>query len=360
MTTTTTDAPGTTRRTFIRGIAATGASTMAAVALDRVGLDLFGAEPARAQGGATPFARFGALAASADDAFEVPAGFRADVLIGWDDVFQAGGGEELRYGFNNDFLAYFPLRGSREGLIFVNHEYPDPFFLHGYKAGTGTAKTAAQIAIEQQSVGNSIVHVARDEQGLFQVVRRSRYNRRITGASPVIPFSGPLRGSDGVGDSANGSLANCSGGTTPWGTALSCEENYQDYGAISASGGYGWGGEYDPAAQAKYGWVVEHDPYDPVAPGVKHTTLGRFRHENTTFRQAAGKRFVVYMGDDRNNGGVYKFVSARAFERGNAAGNRQILQAGTLYVARWEPEGRRRFAARGDTTPLSAISGTGS
>ena len=66
------------------------------------------------------------------------------------------------------------------------------------------------------------------------------------------------------------------------------------------------------------------------------------------------------MGDDRNNGGVYKFVSERAFESGNAAGNRQILQAGTLYAARWEPEGRRRFAMRGDTVPLSASSGTGS
>ena len=63
---------------------------------------------------------------------------------------------------------------------------------------------------------------------------------------------------------------------------------------------------------AKYGWVCEHDPYDPEYVGRKHTALGRFRHENTAFRHEPGKQFVLYMGDDKANEGVYKFVSARS------------------------------------------------
>lgn len=348
---------GSTRRSFIRGIAAAGASTMAASALDSAGVvDLF-ADAAQAQPRRTPFSEFRALPPSGIDQFEVPAGFRADVLIEWGDRFTNNRGERMRYGFNNDFLAYFPIRGSNEGLIFVNHEYPDPFFLHGY-GRSRPEKTPRLIAIEQEAVGNSIVHIKKDSEGLWRVVRRSRYNRRITGSTPEIDFTGPLRGMPQIGASANGSIANCSGGITPWGTALSCEENFQSYGSLS-SGGYGWGGEYDEKSFAKYGWVVEHDPYDPNDRGVKHTALGRFRHENTAFRQAPGKKFVLYMGDDSQNEGVYKFVSDLSFRRGSKRNNRNILRGGTLYIARWEPEGRRRFARRGDPQPVTPTSGTG-
>jgi len=360
---------GRTRRDFIRGVAAAGASTMGVAALARgAGADLFAPDAALAQARPTPFSDFRAIAASAADFLEVPRGFRADVVIAWDDVFHDGRGRPLRYGFNNDFLAYFPLRGSSEGLIFVNHEYPDPFFLHGYKPAGGP-KTPERVQEEQDSVGNSIVHL-RKVGGLWRVVSPSRYNRRIYGDRPEIPFTGPLRGAAGIGRSANGSVANCSGGITPWGTVLSCEENFDGYGTNVRAGtefAYGWhqyGGapedaEYEPRTFKKYGWVVEHDPYDPSDVGRKHTALGRFRHENTAFRHVRGKRFVLYMGDDKNNEGVYKFVSERAYVRGNRANNRRILEAGRLYIARWEPEGRRRFAEAGDTTPLTATQGTG-
>jgi secreted PhoX family phosphatase len=106
--------------------------------------------------------------------------------------------------------------------------------------------------------------------------------------------------------------------------------------------------------------VCEHDPYDPSDAGRKHTALGRFRHENASYRKVAGKRFVLYMGDDKNNEAVYKFVSDRAYREGRRSNNRRILASGTLYVARWEPEGRRRFAAAGDTVPLTPTEGTGS
>lgn len=360
---------GSTRRDFIVGIAAAGASTAGAVALQRTGLDLF-TDEAFAAHGRTDFSNFTAIAPSSEDAFQVPPGFRAQVLISWDDTFRGRGGT-LRYGYNNDFLAYFPLKGSREGLLFVNHEYPDPFFLHGYKPD-GSAKTPDQVQEEQDSVGNSILHVRRSRNGTWRVVSPSRFNRRIYGDRPVLRFTGPLVGAPGIGTGANGSLGNCSGGITPWGTALSCEENYDGYGAPLVRnveffyawhqyGGHPNDAEYEFGAFKKYGWVCEHDPYNPRSVGRKHTALGRFRHENTAFRHEPGKKFVLYMGDDKNNEGVYKFVSAREFRPGRRfrAQNRKILEAGQLYIARWEPEGRRRFETAGDTTPITATSGSG-
>jgi uncharacterized protein len=357
-----------TRRDFIRGIAAAGASTVGAVALRGSGLDLF-TEQALARTGRNEFGDFTAIAASSEDVLTVPAGFRADVLISWGDIFRDGNRRALRYGFNNDFLAFFPLRGGREGLLFVNHEYPDPFFLHGYKPD-GSPKTPAQVQEEQDAVGNSILHIRRRPNGRWRVVSPSPYNRRIYGDRPQLEFTGPLAGAAGIGATANGSLGNCSGGVTPWGTAISCEENFDDYGLevqANVVDQYGWhqfGGqpedaEYHPENFQKYGWVCEHDPYDPGYVGRKHTALGRFRHENAAFRHEPGKRFVVYMGDDKTNEGVYKFVSDRQLQPRQGAGNRRILESGRLYIARWEPEGRRRFAAAGDTNPITATRGTG-
>ncbi|MDA0136233.1 PhoX family protein [Solirubrobacter sp. CPCC 204708] len=316
---------------------------MAAVALDRTGyLDT---ATALAQS-ATPsdFSAFRAIAASSADAFEVPAGYRAQVIIGYGDQVANEDGTVITYGYNNDFLAYFPLNGSSEGLLFINHEYPAPFFQHGVTSAP--AKTAAQVEIERGSVGNSVLHVRRAADGTWSVVSPSRYNRRITGGGPTLNFTGPLANNPaypGIGATASGSLANCSGGITPWGTALSCEENYQDY------LGYGWdqartgttdyinGNGSDASAQpAKYGWVCEHDPYDPSFVGRKHTALGRFRHENTAFRALANKPFVLYMGDDVNNGGVYKFVSDLPYRPGRREENLRILESGTLYIARWD------------------------
>ena len=166
-----------------------------------------------------------------------PAGYRADVLIRWGDEFANTDGQVFRWGYNNDFLAYFPLDGSKEGLLFANHEYPSPFFQHGNT--NAATKTPGEIAIEQEAVGNSIIHIKRDSAGVWKVVSPSPYSRRITGATPVCEMTGPITDSNGgdphgtpliVGDTANGSVANCSGGITPWGTALSCEENYADYG----------------------------------------------------------------------------------------------------------------------------------
>jgi uncharacterized protein len=376
---------GSTRRSFIRGLAAAGASTAAAYALDRSGVAPLSGETADAPW-PTRFARFDAIAASAGDRFEAPSGFRADVLIAWGDRYSDTQGNEFEYGFNNDFLAYFPLRGSRAGLLFVNHEYPGPFYLHGWKpdaAGLARGKTASEIEIERRSVGNAILHVKRSSKGIWRVVSPSRFNTRVYGGRVDAPeaerslfaVTGPVASDARVGAEIWGSLGNCSGGITPWGTAISCEENFDGYGlplTLGSDTSTGWFDagfpDYHPGAPyrttdgpgfAKYGWVCEHDPYDPGSRPRKHTALGRFRHENTAYRADRGSRFVIYMGDDKTNEGVYKFVSDRAYRPRDRANNLGILESGTLYIAKWSPEGRRRFANADGTGLLTAESGTG-
>src|ERR687896_301167 len=177
---------GTTRRSFIRGIAAAGA---AAYTLDRAGVGSLLGGTAHADG-RSRFANFNAIAASAADRFEVPAGFRADVLIAWGDQFADTQGNVFEYGFNNDFLAYFPLKGSREGILFINHEYPGPFYQHGFKpnaAGVAAGKTQEQVEIERKSVGNSILHVKRGRDGIWRVVSPSKYNSRVYGGQVAAP-----------------------------------------------------------------------------------------------------------------------------------------------------------------------------
>jgi uncharacterized protein len=375
---------GTTRRSFIRGIAAAGA---AAYTLDRGGVTSLLGGTAHAQGRGR-FAAFDAIAASAADQFEVPEGFRADVLIAWGDRFADTQGNVFEYGFNCDFLAYFPLKGSKEGILFINHEYPGPFYQHGFKpnaAGLAAGKTEQQIEIERRSVGNSILHVRQDRDDIWRLVSPSPYNTRVYGGDVSAPeaersmfsVTGPVASDPRVGSEIWGSLGNCSGGITPWGTAISCEENFDGYGmplTLNVDFNNGWVDhgdkhpEYHPGPPyrndgnpgfAKYGWVCEHDPYDPSSKPRKHTALGRFRHENTAYRADRGKKFVVYMGDDKANEGVYKFVSDRSYIKHDRASNLKILEAGTLYIAKWTPEGRRRFASPSGTGLLTAESGTG-
>ena len=382
-----------TRRNFISGVAAAGASAAAAAALGRAGtLDLL-ADTAQAAE-PTTFSEFAAIAASSTDVFEVPQGFRADVLISHGDAFSDDQGNTFSYGYNGDGLSFFPIDGrADEGLLFVNHEYTNPFYLHGYKpnddAGPGTnLKTRDQVDQERAAVGNSIVHVRRGGDGIWGVVSPSRFNRRIyAGAVPGQPkpeystfqVTGPLAADPKVGAQIVGTVGNSSGGQTPWGTALSCEGRFAGFGlplpddrsfvagwADPTSDGFPGYPEYHPDAPyrggsgfRKYGWVCEHDPYDPSFVPRKHTALGRFRHQDAAFRHVPGKPFVIYMSDAGANDCVYKFVSDREYKPGDRAHNLQILTAGKLYVARWHPEGRRRFTTSGDTEPTTAESGTG-
>ncbi len=277
---------------------------------------------------------FEPIAPSRDDRLVLPAGFEHTILCRWNDPLGSKGpnGAE-HFGFNNDFLAYFPIdalqggSNNNEGLLFVNHEYPDPLFVSGYMGRR--RKTSAQIVAEKLCVGASVIHLRRTD-GRWAVVSGSRYTRRYTALYPEMEVTGP--GAKLV-PRAVGTLANCSGGRTPWFTALSCEENFQDYNPQTREA-YAWADVPEHRIdERQYGWIVEIDPFGELPP-LKHSALGRFAHENAAWRLGPTNRLVVYMGDDAQDQYLYKFVSDAPYRGGaSRAEKRRLLTEGTLYVA---------------------------
>lgn len=352
---------GISRRQVIKGFAAAGAATWMA------GGGLSSAAFAQGRpGNSGSFTDFRALGPSSADVLEVPRGYDADVLISWGDEF----GEGLRFGFNCDYTAYFPLRGPTEGLLWVNHEYVNAWYVSEWRKAQDPAwdprvePYRSIMAAEKDAVGGSILHVRRGagRDRRWEVVLGSRYGRRFTAAGPVVRYDGPVAGSGLVpAEGALGTLANCSGGHTPWGTVLSAEENYQSYGLQrSMPFNLGWdrdgdpdyyAGEVQPQAPGpnalnaygqtateipNYGYVVEVDPYTGAA--VRHTALGRLHHENVSMRIASDRRVVAYTGDDAPaaNGMLFKFVSSRGHHpRMRTPEAMTLLGSGQLYVAQF-------------------------
>lgn len=224
----------------------------------------------------------------------------------------------LSFGDGNDYLQYFPLTTPRHGILWVNHEYVNPLFFSGQE------RTKANVDKEMEAVGGSLLEIKQDDRG-WSVVPNSTYNRRLT-AKTVIPFAWdqPIAGKT----EAIGTFANCAGGKTPWGTVLSCEENFDMFfgdwdrnaGKRTPSTWYGWEKFYDHDPR-HYGWIVEVNPTTGAAK--KLIAPGRFAREAATIRQAKDGRCVVYSGDDTNDQFIYKFI----------ASNLGSLEKGTLYVA---------------------------
>ncbi len=311
------------------------------------------------------------------DQVTVPEGYRVQTLFRWGDPVGLAGRmptykadasntaaeQELQAGMHHDGLHYFPLDGNRRGLLAINHEYTDDGLLH---VGGFNPWTAEKVAKSQAAHGVSIIEVQVGASG-WEVVRPSRYARRITGNTPM-QISGPARGhpmmrtaADPEGVRVLGTLNNCAHGYTPWGTYLTCEENFIGYfagpdqpsaherrwGLRKGGWGYRWH-EHDerfdavknPNEPNRFGWVVEIDPMDPNSTPIKRTALGRAAHEGAWVVKAKDGRVVVYMGEDARNEYIYKFVSRDAVKPGGYAANRELLDHGTLYVAKFQADGR--------------------
>ena len=234
------------------------------------------------------------------------------------------------FGFNNDFTCFIPLddKNPKDGLLWVNHEYMNPLFVSEYNYRNKNQKrTKEQVDKEMYQVGGSIVRI-KEENGTWNVVENDPLNRRITAKTPMkINWDSPIKGATTV----IGTLANCSGGITPWKTFLTCEENYDNfYGETiydqnnnpqhKPSTYYNWEQFYTYPPE-HYGWVVEINPKD--GSSQKHIALGRFAHECCTLYELEDKRVVAYSGDDANDEHLYKFISSTP----------SSLKEGTLYVA---------------------------
>lgn len=279
------------------------------------------------------------LAATNEDTLKLAQGFSYEILLRWRQELNKGG---ARFGFNNDYIAYLPLDPASplEGLMWVNHEYHDPYYTSDWRPGQ--KRTKEQMHIERKEVGGSIVHIKKTG-GVWKMIPDSKYNRRLD-AYTAIPLISerPIMGRR----IAIGTFANCAGGVTPWGTVLTCEENYENFVGEVEFGANGerkihqgddyltWQNEFKLPPE-HYGWVVEVNPKSGQAK--KLCALGRFAHECATCVTAPDGRVVVYMGDDTDNEHLYKFIARKAGS----------LEEGELFTAdvkggRWLPVSRRQ------------------
>ena len=284
---------------------------------------------------------FAPVAANQNDTVTVPAGYSVEVLLKAGDSVEAGtpysgsfptpADAEKWAGGNHDGMEYFSLSGTDAnvgGLLAINHELPDYniLFSGSYNAATATAD---QKALALSGVGISVVEVAKGSDGKWAVKAGSKFNKRYSGNSNY-RAGGPAAGQ--LSGTIKGMLNNCSSGRTPWGTYLTCEESTDNY--------------LDPSQpEQNYGWVVEIDPYQELAEPTKRTAMGRFDHENVAHMTDSNNRVAFYMGDDGTPGCIYKFVPNRAFNASNRAANTDLLDYGTLYVARFNADGTGEWRA---------------
>jgi secreted PhoX family phosphatase len=354
------------------------------------------------------------------DDLVLPQGWRSKVVAQWGDRLRAGDAEFV-FGFNADYTGLAPVAGARDEFwLIVNHEYisATPWLqgwpkVHGggcpvdLDKGTlaGVPLAGAQFDLLDANftkvanpqlidglrklcemgmadLGVSVLRVRRGADGTFSVVIDSADHFRIAAAShsanvkpDALTFTGPAAAL--LGGRARGTFSNCSGGVTPWGTFLTCEENFQDqanefvtpagrpfagakkrFAAADTQGvtklpfefeGLGTG-LTPPLDGRQYGWVCEVDPVNRTLK--KHTSLGRFRHENVAIRVEAGKPVVCYLGDDRRGGHVWKFVSRGVVTDPKDPANSKLLEDGTLHVARFEPDFTGRWIPLTPDTPL--------
>jgi len=321
---------------------------------------------------------FKSVPMAAVDRVVVPEGYTAQVLYRWGDpvgvagqmpAFKTDGSnsaadQALQAGMHHDGMAFFPAEGSSQrGLLVMNHEYVDDGLLHSDGMKTWTAE---KVRKSMNAHGVSVIEIQREGSGWKQVTP-SKFARRITALTPMT-MTGPAAGhamlktaGDPSGTRILGTYNNCSNGHTPWGTYLTCEENFADYfegpenpdahqrrwGIRKGNGSkYRWH-EHDerfdvakhPNESNRYGWVVEIDPQDPGSTPIKRSALGRAAHEGAATALTADGRAVVYMGEDSRFEYIYKFVSRDRVKPGGAAANRELLDHGTLYVGRFDVDG---------------------
>ncbi len=313
----------------------------------------------------------------------VPENYSLNVLLRWGDPIVKGApafnpnkltkaAQEMQFGYNCDYVGFVPLKegDSAQGLLTVNHEYTNPELMwKGYKA----SKTTKDIVdVELAAHGVSIVEVQRGSDGKWKYLPDSKYNRRITAYTPI-KFSGPAVGNDLLktkaepkGETVLGTLNNCAGGKTPWGTILTAEENFHQYfanvdaladtepakalhkrlGLPAKSSERRWESQYErfdvtkePNEPFRFGWIIEIDPSDPTSTPVKHTALGRFKHEAANLMVGDKGQLAAYLGDDERFEYIYKFVSKGTYDKAKGKANSALLTDGTLYVAKFNDDG---------------------
>ncbi|MFZ2648883.1 MAG: PhoX family phosphatase [Burkholderiaceae bacterium] len=346
---------------------------------------------------------FKSIASTRSDTLVVPDGYVASAIATWGepvglagdmpawrpDASNSAAEQAVQMGMHHDGIEFFALDGSKRGLLVMNHEYTDDGLLHSDGMKTWNAE---KVRKSQAAHGVSVIELVWLEaagKGRWQMVRPSSFARRFTAYTPFT-LAGPAAGhalmrtaADPQGRTVLGTLNNCASSQTPWGTYLSGEENFAYYfdggdtldahqrrWGMRKAGFYRWP-EHDERFDARkhpnefnrFGWVVEIDPMDPNSKPVKRTALGRAAHEGAWIALTRSQRAVVYSGEDARFEYIYKFVSRDAVRPAGAGltaaqANFELLDHGTLYVARFDADGTGHWlpllAGHG---PLTAVNG---
>ncbi len=319
--------------------------------------------------------RFPVVEPNEKDEVVIPEGYEQNVLIAWGDAVEDGAPEwdfdkqtaeaqMKQFGFNNDFAGV--LEAADGTLVYVcSHEYTtEPMMFRDWDVEKTTEE---QVNIGIAAHGHTVLAVEEDDKGFLKPIKGHELNRRITGFTEFT-VTGPAAGhdllktnEDPTGKKVIGTFNNCAGGITPWGTMLSGEENvdqyfggvdkvddedlldkYSRYSLKNELSDRGWEKYHDrfdvskePNEPHRFYWIVEIDPSDPKSTPVKHTALGRFKHEAGQIHVTDDGTVVCYMGDDERFEYIYKFVSSRKIKEGDLEHNMGILNEGTLYVAKF-------------------------
>ncbi len=325
-----------------------------------------------------------------DETHHIADGYEADILLRWGDPItadapafdvmnQTAAAQLKQFGYNNDYVGFAEIEPGR-GMLCVNHEYTNEEVMFpglGRQDRDGfTGMTKDLVDIEMAAHGGSVVEIAKGPDGKWSLVKDSPRNRRVTPLDTEMTISGPAAGHDRMKTNADpsgmkviGTINNCAGGMTPWGTYLMAEENFHGYfwtdvvdgeGKPDISGQaeadsmkrygvpgrwYAWGQYHDrfnidkePNESNRFGWVVEVDPMNPDTPPRKLTSMGRFRHEGAETAVSSDGKLVIYTGDDNRFDYQYKYVS-NGTVTGNEGFGSELLDDGTLYVARFNDDG---------------------
>jgi uncharacterized protein len=384
-----------------------GSLAVAAIATTVSPMALMLADEAKAATGSA--FNFDEIDVAIDPNHFVAPGYDADVLIRWGDkVFadapefdpmnQSAESQSKQFGYNNDYVGFFPIEGSNDrGILVINHEYTNPELMFPAWAIVGKNDkgedevkmgewTKALVDIEMAAHGGTIIEIAKTN-GKWATVLDSKFNRRITSMTEMT-VTGPAAGherlktvADTSGTKVFGTLNNCAGGMSPWGTYLMAEENFHNYfmGELAETapeyanykrygvpaGNYKWGQFHDrfdvvkePNEANRFGWVVEVDPFDAASMPKKRTALGRVKHEGAESIVNKDGRVVFYCGDDERFDYVYKFVTKGVYNPNDRAANMNLLDEGTLYVARFDADGTMEWLAlTHGVGPLTAENG---
>lgn len=323
---------------------------------------------------------FASIGTNTLDTVSLPPGYHWQVVVGWGQALMDGGefnwstcgdaaAQAKAFGDNNDGMSLFQHRGHT--LLAVNNEYTNLDISFAYQGGKPISDD--NVLKEMRAHGVSVVEIEQSADGQWRAIKNSPFNRRITPQTDM-ELTGPAAGSallktsaDSTGRSSKGTWNNCGNGRTPWGTYLTCEENFngyfsssdasyqptlamQRYGVSDKDWGYHWAQidqrfdiSKEPNECNRCGYVVEIDPTQPTSTPKKHTALGRLKHENAELVVADNGHIVVYMGDDERGEFLYRFVSKDVYSPQGEHDN--LLESGQLYVAKFNPDNTGRWLA---------------